>query len=440
MSRRVHLDEARAAAVEVMAAILKSGRGIERAVVIDDLFGRVRVVIWPGDIEDAAALRATIDHELREACAQYWTGDVWLAGPATPREDQLLYDTAWAEGVAVTSSNALRLNDRHRSRTAWFLPIEKSRPEGAPSGNPPIVVFHSFKGGVGRTTGLAAYAIARARRGERVAVIDFDLDAPGVGRLLDADGQGTTARWGVVDFLLEARENLPLSDYFHTCAREAVTGEGTIEVFPAGALDDAYLTKLARTDLEVGADLTRHPLFRLFQRIHAERQPTVILVDGRAGLSPAAGLLLSGFAHLHVLFATTNAQSLTGLERVVCRLGFEQARRGLPQAECIIVQAMVPDSTEVGRVVEADFAVRVEEMFRKDYYAAEIDEEDRLWSLDDLASSIAPHVPVPISYRGKLAFFHAVDQIADLLAMEPDYVRLRERLDQRLAPARSDEP
>ncbi|MCC6558113.1 MAG: hypothetical protein IT372_34630 [Polyangiaceae bacterium] len=284
---------------------------------------------------------------------------------------------------------------------------------------------------MGRTTALASYAIARARRGERVAVVDLDLDAPGIGRLLDADGLGTTARWGVVDFFLEARDELRLSDYLHTCAREDVTGDGTIEVFPAGALDDAYLTKLARVDLEIGADISRHPLFRLFQRI-AEREPTVILVDGRAGLAPAAGLLLSGFAQMHVLFATTNAQSLAGLERVVRHLGFEQARRGLPQAECLVVQAMVPDSTEAAPIAEARFATHVEDIFRYGYYSEEADEQDQLWSLEDLASSIAPHVPVPISYRGKLASFRVVDEIVADLVAEAGYMALRELLDARL--------
>ncbi|WP_438032525.1 KGGVGR-motif variant AAA ATPase [Sorangium sp. So ce204] len=405
--------------------------------IVDDLFGRVRVVVWPDVTGDDAALRASVDERLRQACAQYWTGDVWLAGTSAPPEDRLLYDTAWAEGVSVVPSDALRLNDRHRSRTAWFLPIEKSQPIWSASEGPPVIVFHSFKGGVGRTTALAAYAIARARAGERVAVVDFDLDAPGVGRLLDADGQGTTARWGVVDFLLEAKDDLPLSDYRHVCARERVTGEGRIEVYPAGMLDDAYLTKLSRIDLEAGADLSRHPLFRLLQRIREDEQrPSAILIDGRAGLSPAAGLLLSGFAHLHVLFATTSAQSLAGLSRIVRRLGFEQARRGLPQVECVIVQAMVPDNAEVGAIAEASFAADVEKTFREEYYAKQADEEDRLWSLDDLASSVAPHVPVPISYRGKLAFFETIDQIADVLAKESDYEKLCKRLDGRLAPPR----
>jgi len=91
------------------------------------------------------------------------------------------------------------------------------------------VAFYSFKGGVGRSTALAAFAIHRAREGERVAVIDADLDAPGIGTLLAADAEGTTARWGVADYLLErAIGPVDLRDYYHACCCEEITGKGEI--------------------------------------------------------------------------------------------------------------------------------------------------------------------------------------------------------------------
>ena len=432
MDFHLHLDEARAGAVSALNGLLTGTAAIERAVLIDDLFGRVRAIVWPALGADETGLREAIVATLRSASGQYWTGDLWLVGTAATKNDQIFFDAAWSEGVAVDSTGRLRLNDRHRNRSAWFLPRERSRPIWAMEPGPPVVVFHSIKGGVGRTTALASYAISRARRGERIAVVDFDLDAPGLGRLLDADGEGTTARWGVVDFLLESTENLPLDDYRHACARELVTGGRTIDVFPAGSLDDSYLTKLARVDLEVGSDAANHPLQTLLRRIRDELHPAAILIDARAGLSPAAGLLLSGLAHLHILFATTSAQSLSGLSRVVRHLGFEQARRRLPQSECVVVQAMVPDNTEIAATAQADFTMQVEAIFRDHYYTAERDDEDRLWSIDDMSSSVAPHMPVPISYRDRLAFFRQIDHVANQLASDLDYAALKERVDARL--------
>jgi hypothetical protein len=200
-------------------------------------------------------------------------------------------------------------------------------------------------------------------------------------------------------------------------------------------VDDDYLSKLGRVDLDVRTQARNHPLGKLLQRIREERAPDLILLDGRAGLSPAAGLLLSGIAHLHVLVATSNVQSLRGLERVVHHLGFKQARQDLPQRECIVVQAHVPDSLEAAKTARSFFASRVERFFTDGYYSKEPTEDDRTWSLRDLESEVAPHVPVPISYRPLFAHFTAIDEVADQLLADSDQAALHQRIDERLGLA-----
>ena len=445
----LHLDEARSRSIAALQVFLAAHHEVERAVLVDDLFGAVRVVVWAQGANGLGALEPELRRLLEDAAGQLWSGDLWVGGRGAASDDRFLHDAAWDEGVTVdpaSNGGRLRLNDRHRNRSSWFLPVKEReslrsvRPtdEDASARRTRIVVFHSFKGGVGRTTSLAAYALAHARRGERVAVVDLDLDAPGVGRLLDVDGEGTTARWGVVDYLLEARHSLDLADYFHICAREALTSPGLIEVFPGGRLDDDYLSKLARVDLEVGRTPAGHPLFALLKRIESERKPSLILVDGRAGLSPGAGLVLSGFADLHVLFSTVNPQSLQGLNRVIRHLGQGQVRCGRPQLECVVVQALVPEDAAVAAMVQETFAGQVLEMFEKGYYAkqpprggGESGLPDDQWTLDDLDSSMAPHRPVAIRYRASIASSTSIDQIGNDL-LQGDHGVLAERLDQRL--------
>jgi MinD-like ATPase involved in chromosome partitioning or flagellar assembly len=428
-----HLDEARQGAVDVMAQTIAADSGIAAAVIVDDLFGRISIVLWLTAQRQDPQLLPKLKSALAITCGQYWTDDVIVADVTDPLLDQdILRRTVWNEGVAITANDRLRLNDRHRNHAGWFVGIETSEQLWPIDEGPPIVVFHGFKGGVGRTTLLASYAIACARRGERVAVIDLDLDAPGIGPLLPADIDGTIARWGIVDFLLEAGQQFPLTDYFHVCSSATISNSGQLEVFPAGSLDDAYLSKLARVDLNVRGRVRSHPLGRLLQRIRTERIPDLILLDGRAGLSPAAGLLLSGIAHLHVLVSTSNPGSLKGLERVVRHLGFEQARRELPQRECIVVQAHVPDSTEAAKTSRDYFSSRVEDIFRNGYYSKRPTEDDHTWSLDDLESEVAPHAPVFISYRGRLAHFSVIDEVSEILVSDPEYKALHERIDERL--------
>ena len=47
-----------------------------------------------------------------------------------------------------------------------------------------VVTFYSFKGGVGRSMALANVGVLLAREGYKVLCIDWDLEAPGLGRYL----------------------------------------------------------------------------------------------------------------------------------------------------------------------------------------------------------------------------------------------------------------
>ncbi|MCJ7630864.1 AAA family ATPase, partial [Candidatus Bathyarchaeota archaeon] len=42
------------------------------------------------------------------------------------------------------------------------------------------ITFYSYKGGVGRTLALANVAMYLTRFGQKVCIMDFDLEAPGL--------------------------------------------------------------------------------------------------------------------------------------------------------------------------------------------------------------------------------------------------------------------
>ncbi|MBI4562775.1 MAG: hypothetical protein HY724_12085 [Candidatus Rokubacteria bacterium] len=428
----IHLDEAKRAAIEHVKHCVHEVSGIERALLGVDLFGKLRVILWasPEAFEQAQArLRA----DLESACGRWWTGEVLSATEVT-ESDRTLWEHAWDEARAQPDIVRLRILDRHRSRTAWFLGVSDPL-WNAPHDGPPVVVFYSFKGGLGRSTALASFAMQRARGGERVAVVDFDLDAPGVGRLLAADDKGTTSPWGTVDYLLEhGQGDVPLSDYYHPCRR--VAGQGDIVVVPAGRLDSEYADKLARVDFEQASTEGRSPVACLLEGIRTELKPKWILLDARAGVSEPAGHLLSGLAHLHVLFGTTSEQTWQGLTVVIDRLGRERVIRGQPQAECLLVQALVPPGVEVARRASEAFAERARQLFTELYYAEEPQDpaDERFWDVRDLESEDAPHVPVPIAYEQRLAHFGDVAEVADVLAESKDYRNLVARIAQRFEP------
>jgi cellulose biosynthesis protein BcsQ len=421
--RYLHFDEAKHAALQALQQWLADTDVVERALLVRDLFGRFRLALW-----GAGADERKLADTLAQACGSWWSGEIeWMhrADKVTRR----LYDEVAAQAQPAAGAPRLLVLERHRTRTGWF--VDEDAPLwAAPESGPPIVVFYSFKGGLGRSTCLASFAIQRARTGERVVVLDLDLDSPGLGRVLAADPQGLTSSWGVVDFLVEqAPAEAPLADYYHRCDR--VAGSGELIVFPAGRVDEAYVNKLARVDM----DTAKSAIGTLLDRVRGELKPQWILLDSESGFSDLASILLSGFAHLHVLLGTTQDQSWQGLNRVLDRLGKDRVERGLPQHEVVLVQAMVPVGAESGRLSRQAFAARAEREFVDRYYASEDPDEDladSLWTVGDFDTRSAPHVPVPIDYEQKLADFADIADVAELLCGGP-YAELGVRIAERCA-------
>ena len=452
-----HHDEARADAINALLKWL-AAPGDGQAVLIDDLYGKYRVILWPGTIrpEDAAS---AVSAALAPAADTYWSGQMWLVTPDTSKLDQRIYDSAWAEGSPHPDQPRLRIVDRVRSRVAWFgalaePPWKVAGPDG--DKGPPIVVFYSFKGGVGRTTALASFAIQRARAGERVVVIDGDLDAPGIGPLMSAptkkfaaevdaasgaardsspDSALSTSHWGVVDYLLEAPSSnaAELSDYYQSVRDEPIVpGTGEIIIFPAGRIDDNYLAKLARLDFDPARDGAMTPWTQLLNRIRRELNPQWILLDSRAGLGEPAGLLLGGMAHLHVLLGTSSEQSWQGIRLILDRIGSRRVQAGKPQADCVLVQTMIPEFHDSAVDAKAVFLARAESEFENHYYAEDpaSDEDDLMWAVRDMSTKDAPHQPVHLTYKQNLAHFRALQYVlADLLSDE--YQNLAKRIQGR---------
>lgn len=418
----LHFDEAKDAAIATARSWVGAQAPNVQAMLIVDLFGKLRMVLWGVPDLDTSEF----EQDLASRCGAWWVDEL-LRVEGLDKVTQTVYQDAWNTARMDEDEARLRIHDRHRSRTAWFA-APADPPWKAPESGPPVVVFYSFKGGLGRSTLLASFAIQRARLGERVCVLDFDLDSPGAGRLLSADTEGRTASWGIVDFLLERpSDDVQLSDYYHRCDR--VAGNGEIVVFPAGQLNEHYADKLARVDLEEPPEAHESGLWKLLERVRKEISPKWILLDARTGISEPAGQLLSGIAHLHALLGTTNDQSWQGLNRVLDRLGKDRVMLDSPQAEVLLVQAMVP-AGETGKTAMERFAGRADQEFDERYYLTEEADPDRFWTVGDKESLDAPHNPMPIRYDSDLADFDDILTVLETLN-GPAYRDIAERIASR---------
>ncbi len=430
-----HFVEARVDCVEA----LRSGdlrRLFERACLLFDLQGRIRLVVRFSAGADVKEARHKLESQLAGAGDMFWTGDVWVQPAKMSPSEKALFEEVWREArPEPPEQDQVFVLDRRLSKDAWLLgPCQPPWPLDDNTGPAPaIIAFYSFKGGVGRTTALLAVAVNAARAGLRCLILDFDLEAPGAGALASPH-HGSKARWGLVDFLLEfpvdpaAAENV--AEYYHICDNPKVIGQDgePIYVVPAGTLDEWYLEKLARVNHEqlyhaaIGMGDSESPLYALLQSLRRKLEPDVVLIDSRAGFHDLGGLALGGLAHLQVLMGLHSEQSWQGLALTISRLGQEMVRAGETQRDCKMVHAHAP-FMEPGRQQQIRaYRERAFDLFRELYYDPP-DSEYGKWPLPDPEDPDTPHYPAVLTWDQRIAGYRELGDIAHLL-IEGEYLKL----------------
>ena len=230
----------------------------------------------------------------------------------------------------------------------------------------PIICFFSFKGGVGRTTTAALTALALARTGKRVAVLDFDFEAPGLATLFATDDADYEQVGGVLDFIQPLPASAPplkLSDHYFKVQEQALTGGGEVLVFPAAKMKGAeedYLNLLSRVHLALNSSRTAR-IELLLGSIEEELEPDIILLDSRTGFNDIAGFLLGRYASHAVLFFFGSRQNMFGLEATLPHLRDQEV-------DFTLVHSPIPAVPELAEEAKSEFLSRSYEAFCKYVY------------------------------------------------------------------------
>lgn len=195
---------------------------------------------------------------------------------------------------------------------------------------PKLISFHSFKGGVGRTTALMTYVTARLHPADaqgpvKVLVVDADLEAPGVTFWLDEKNRPQVS---FVQFL-EAMHYPPVSekaslDFFaEQLKKTSLNVDGSqreLFVLPA-ALDLAEIQDMPVQPSHLARNpdnpwiLTDH-LHALGKRLGAD----AVFIDLRAGLSELASPVIFDPRVEHYFVTTVAKQSVSGMCEILRRL------------------------------------------------------------------------------------------------------------------------
>lgn len=392
---------------------------IGEIVINRDLNGRVRLIIRDSVQGDSDALGTV--QAIAAALAERLGPHAFPADRAVLFERDLSAIRAGAPSFPLEGFERVVVVDRLATESDWASIGRES--EGAPR-----VVFYSIKGGVGRSTALAATAWALAQRGRRVLVLDVDLESPGLSSALLPEERRPA--YGITDWLVEDLVENGDAVFDHLIATSPLSHDGEIYVIPAhGKEPGEYIAKLGRVWMakpraDGGRETWSRRLKRLIDALEVRLSPDIILMDSRAGIDEVAASCITDLgATLILLFALDGEQTWSGyrvLFRHWNRAGKAQAIRERLQ----LVGAMIPD--DEGRVAYFEgLRERAWNVFAEELYD-EIPpgETTSGFFSHEETDDAAPHYPWPIRWnRGFAALrsLHARLQGVDESEVESVY-------------------
>lgn len=255
-----------------------------------------------------------------------------LTLPETEKENS--FPASWQDAIDLLSSGKITptIKPKH--------PIKR-------------VVFYSYKGGVGRTTSLIQTAFQLTRAGKRVAIVDMDVEAPGIQALLPR--QESELDEGLIDYLWE--KQTCFFDKNHQ-AKIQLSGDNGIVynvkdpeshrpifIVPAGKIGQRYIQRLAALTTAQLFAQANDPWYQFEQELWEQFQPDIMLIDARTGLNEWGGLSLlrlADDAFVAMYPSKQNAEGINFIRGLLKKLGGIEAKLILsPVPEGIIGEQLI---------------------------------------------------------------------------------------------------
>ncbi|MCZ0737715.1 ParA family protein [Phreatobacter sp. AB_2022a] len=404
-----HYDEALPKFAALVQELLGPEEMLEH-VFLRDAYGKLTFIILK-------SLDATIISRLREQAAELspWVdaenpvadpGDLFDATLSDPEAGYL----EWVDSPG-TYYGFVRVIERRIVGQDWLRPPQEPIVEA-----PPVVVFASHKGGVGRSTALAVSAAALSRAGFNILVIDLDLEAPGLGEMLLKE----PPRFGTLDFFIESGVSEIEDSFFDDLVVPSQLADlGLVHVAPAvgsegNASPQNILGKIARAYVEKSdvngtvisfLDRTRELVRRLCERNRYD----AVFIDARAGLNEATAGAILGLGAEILLFGVDTPQTFAGYRYFLAHL-----QRFRPEAsgdnDWRYRLRMVQAKAQADPKTQANFRTNTYEMFSDTIYDAEegIEEEAFNFDYEDVS---APHYAWPILGDSNYAEFDPIAKV-----------------------------
>ena len=219
-----------------------------------------------------------------------------------------------------------------------------------------VTTFYSFKGGVGRSMALANAAVELAKRGRRVLVVDFDLEAPGLDTFDVLRPPPGKAVPGIIDFVREFLDVDRAPDARGFLARLPDVGDrgGELWIMPSGAQEASYAIRFNEIDW---AELyEKRDGYLLFEDLKAQWgkivNPDYVLVDSRTGHTDTGSICTRQLPDAVAILFFPNEQNLRGLAKVVRDVRAEAREPRGKAIDLHFIMSNVPDLDDEDRILE----------------------------------------------------------------------------------------
>ena len=274
-----------------------------------------------------------------------------------------------------------------------------------------------------------------ARSGERVLVIDLDLESPGLSTwMMDTRRR---PEFGVTDWFVEdlVGQGDRVVEEMTTSPAWALDLEGNVHVAPAHSREPGeYLAKLGRVYMDT-PDPWATRLERLLQSLEDRCDPTVVLLDSRSGLHDIAAATVTDVNAQVLLLAIDSAGTWEDFG-ILFHHWYTHGLAASIRGNLSIVSALTPE-TDTEHYLEG-FREQSWRLFQECLYdelrADDNPAADRL--AFDLNDERAPHDPLPIFWNRGLAAgasLRRLEQGPVALA----YAEFLQRFDQLVEPRSS---
>jgi MinD-like ATPase involved in chromosome partitioning or flagellar assembly len=235
------------------------------------------------------------------------------------------------------------------------MPQAITAPDPSPPSRTPglVCTFYSYKGGVGRSMALANIAAMLARWDQKVLVIDWDLEAPGLERFFGDRVRGSRRDYdGLIDIVASFGKS-ELIDWRRCLLRATIPQGTTVDILHAGREGDTYVQRLRETNWEA---LFEGGFGNVLEEMRAEwtREYDYVLIDSRTGITDIGGICTILMPDYLVSLFTTNGQSVQGVRDTMVRARERQGNLPLKRRRMVIIPIAARDesATEYQRAAE----------------------------------------------------------------------------------------